>query len=95
MGGGRAAEHAGAATAAGGDPPGLGLVNVLTGLRLGRDWPVRDGELFAHFLLDVFAFTGLLYFAGGSTNPFAPLYLLPITLAAWLCRAITSGHWRR
>ena len=61
---------------------GLALVNVLTGLRLGRDWPVRDSELFAHFLLDVFAFTGLLYFTGGSTNPFAPLYLLPIALAA-------------
>lgn len=61
---------------------GLALVNVLTGLRLGRDWPVRDGELFAHFLLDVLAFTGLLYFTGGSTNPFAPLYLLPIALAA-------------
>lgn len=61
---------------------GLALVNVLTGLRLGRDWPVRDGELFAHFLLDVLAFTGLLYFTGGSTNPFVPLYLLPIALAA-------------
>lgn len=61
---------------------GMALANVLTGLRLRRNWPVRDAELFAHLLLDVLAFTGLLYFAGGSTNPFAPLYLLPITLAA-------------
>ncbi len=60
----------------------MALANVLTGLRLRHAWPVRDVELFAHLLLDVLAFTGLLYFAGGSTNPFAPLYLLPITLAA-------------
>lgn len=61
---------------------GMALANVLTGLRLRRTWPVRDAELFAHLLLDVLAFTGLLYYTGGSTNPFAPLYLLPITLAA-------------
>jgi two-component system sensor histidine kinase RegB len=30
----------------------------------------------------VLALTGLLYYTGGSTNPFAPLYLLPITLTA-------------
>ena len=71
---------------------GMALANVLTGLRLRRPWPVRDAELFAHLLLDVLAFTGLLYFAGGSTNPFAPLYLLPITLAAAaLPRAHVSG----
>ncbi len=78
---------------------GMALANVLTGLRLRRPWPVHDTELFAHLLLDVFAFTGLLYFAGGSTNPFAPLYLLPITLAAaalprahvWSMVAVTAA----
>ncbi|MFL6650571.1 MAG: ATP-binding protein [Sulfurifustaceae bacterium] len=57
-------------------------VNLLTGLRLRRPWPVRDVELFAHFTFDVLALTAVLYFAGGSTNPFAPFYLLPLTLAA-------------
>ena len=57
-------------------------INVLTWLRLQRAWPVRDGELFAHLVLDVLLLTPLLYFSGGSTNPFAPLYLLPLTLTA-------------
>jgi two-component system sensor histidine kinase RegB len=58
------------------------VINSLTWLRLRRAWPVRDGELFAHLVLDVLLLTPLLYFSGGSTNPFAPLYLLPLTLTA-------------
>jgi two-component system, sensor histidine kinase RegB len=58
------------------------IFNLLTWVRLQRSWPVSDMELFAHLVLDVVALTALLYFAGGSTNPFAPLYLLPLTLAA-------------
>jgi two-component system, sensor histidine kinase RegB len=57
-------------------------VNVLTWLRLSAPWPVRDAELFAHLTFDVSALTALLYFTGGSTNPFAPLYLLPLTFTA-------------
>jgi two-component system, sensor histidine kinase RegB len=57
-------------------------VNVLTWLRLRAAWPVRDAELFAHLTFDVSALTALLYFTGGSTNPFAPLYLLPLTFTA-------------
>lgn len=58
------------------------VVNVFTWLRL--RWPrsVHDVELFAHLTFDVVALTGVLYFAGGPTNPFAPLYLLPLTLTA-------------
>ena len=58
------------------------LLNLCTWLRLRRAWPVRDIELFAHLVLDVLLLTALLYFCGGSTNPFAPLYLLPLTLTA-------------
>ncbi len=69
---------------------GMAVLNLLTWLRLARPWPVRDGELFAQLTLDVLALTGLLYYTGGSTNPFAPLYLLPLTLtAAALPRAYT------
>ncbi len=61
---------------------GLLGVNALTWLRLRRPWPVSEGELFAQLSLDVAALTVLLYFSGGSTNPFVLLYLLPITLSA-------------
>lgn len=57
-------------------------LNFLTWMRLQRSAPVRDIELFAHLVLDVLLLTSLLYFSGGSTNPFAPLYLIPLTLTA-------------
>lgn len=74
-------------------------VNMLTWARLRRSSPVRDGELFAHLTFDVLTLTALLYLAGGSTNPFAPLYLLPLTLAAaalpwlytWAMAMLTVG----
>lgn len=63
---------------------GMAALNFLTGLRLRlrRPWPVRDAELFGQLLLDVAALTVLLYFSGGSTNPFVMLYLLPLALTA-------------
>jgi two-component system, sensor histidine kinase RegB len=61
---------------------GAAVINLLTWLRLNRAWPVHDLELFGHLVFDVLLLTALLYFAGGSTNPFTPLFLLPLTLAA-------------
>jgi len=61
---------------------GFTLVSLLTWVRLHKAWPVHDLELFLHFCIDVLALTIFLYFTGGSTNPFAPLYLLPLTLTA-------------
>jgi two-component system sensor histidine kinase RegB len=61
---------------------GMALINLLSWWRLQRAWPVREAELFGQLLLDVAALTALLYLSGGSTNPFAPLYLLPLTLTA-------------
>ena len=60
----------------------MAVVNLLTWWRMRRPWPVRDSELFAQLLLDVMTLTGLLYFCGGSTNPFVIFYLLPLALAA-------------
>ncbi len=60
----------------------LGLVNTLTWWRLTRDYPVGNLELFAQLSLDVLALTVLLYYSGGSTNPFISFYLLPLVLAA-------------
>jgi two-component system, sensor histidine kinase RegB len=60
----------------------LVLLNLASWLRLRLEWPVKEAELLIHLLVDVLALTTLLYFAGGATNPFVLLYLLPLTIAA-------------
>lgn len=60
----------------------LALVNLLTWIRLHRKWPVSHMEFFLQLLIDVLALSTLLYFSGGSTNPFISLYLLPLTITA-------------
>ena len=75
----------------------LAILNLATWIRLYRNWPVSSVEFFAQLLVDVFALSTLLYFSGGSTNPFISLYLLPLTIAAaalpwaytWVMAAIT------
>ena len=75
----------------------LAVLNLATWIRLYRNWPVSSIEFFAQLLVDVFALSTLLYFSGGSTNPFISLYLLPLTIAAaalpwaytWVMAAIT------
>ena len=60
----------------------LTILNFATWLRLYRNWPVSNLEFFLQLLIDVFALSALLYFSGGSTNPFISLFLLPLTIAA-------------
>ena len=75
----------------------LAVLNLATWVRLRRKWPVSSVEFFAQLVMDVFALSALLYFSGGSTNPFISLYLLPLTIAAaalpwaytWVMAAIT------
>ena len=75
----------------------LAVLNLATWIRLRRKWPVSSIEFFAQLLVDVFALSALLYFSGGSTNPFISLYLLPLTIAAaalpwaytWVMAAVT------
>lgn len=70
----------------------LALANGITGWRLTRDHPVSEAELFVQMVLDVVVLSVLLYYAGGSTNPFISLYLIPLVLsAAILPRAYTWG----
>ena len=70
----------------------LTLLNGLTWWRLSLDYPVGNLELFLQLSADVLELTLLLYFGGGSTNPFVSLYLLPIVLAAaTLPRRLTWG----
>jgi two-component system sensor histidine kinase RegB len=73
------------------------VVSIASLIRLRMPWPVSDNELFAQLVFDVLALTFLLYYTGGSTNPFAPLFLLPLVLTAatltgwyaWLMVALT------
>lgn len=60
----------------------LATLNLLSWLRLRADYPVSNMELFAQLCVDVTALSVLLYYAGGSTNPFVSLYLLPLVIAA-------------
>jgi two-component system sensor histidine kinase RegB len=61
---------------------GSATLNVWTGWRLTRDYPVSQNELFGQLSADVIVLSVLLYFGGGSTNPFVSLYLLPLVIAA-------------
>jgi two-component system sensor histidine kinase RegB len=56
--------------------------SLLRGLRWHYPRPVSNPELFAQLSVDVIALTILLYYSGGSTNPFVSLYLLPLVIAA-------------
>lgn len=60
----------------------LALFNLFTQWRLQQSRPGSDDELLAQLLVDVAVLGFLLYFAGGSANPFVSLFLVPITIAA-------------
>lgn len=60
----------------------LAIVNLLSWLRLRNNMVVSNPELFAQLGVDVIVLTILLYYGGGSTNPFVSIYLLPLVIAA-------------
>ncbi len=67
-------------------------LDLFTWLRLRSDRPVSNAELFAQLCADVLALAVLIYFSGGSTNPFISLFLLPLVIAAaTLPRGYTWG----
>ena len=76
---------------------GLTIINMMTWYRLHQNWPVTNLEFFLQLLVDVLALTALLYFSGGSTNPFISFYLISLIIAAtilpwrytWLIAAIS------
>lgn len=61
---------------------GLSAWNAVAFLRL-RNSPeqITQYEVLFHLLIDVAALTALLGLAGGPSNPFVSLYLVPVTLA--------------
>jgi two-component system, sensor histidine kinase RegB len=61
--------------------------NIASHLRWHERRPVTNRELFGALLVDVGMFTMQLYLSGGTTNPFAFLYLLQVILSAVLLEA--------
>ncbi|MFC5475618.1 ATP-binding protein [Paraherbaspirillum soli] len=61
--------------------------NIASHLRWHERRVVTNGELFFALLVDVVTLTLQLYFSGGTTNPFAFLYLLQVILSAVLLEA--------
>lgn len=60
----------------------MAALDLYTWWRIRTERPVTNIELFVHLCTDVLALTALLYFSGGSTNPFVSLLLLPLVIAA-------------
>lgn len=61
---------------------GIALLNVFTWWRIETAKTITDHEFLIQLLADVGALTGLLYFTGGATNPFASLFILQVIIAA-------------
>jgi two-component system sensor histidine kinase RegB len=76
----------------------LGLINLWTWRRVRSGVYIRDHEFLLQLTIDVLAITGLLYFTGGASNPFAWFFLIPLIIAAtvlpaiatWLMAALTT-----
>ena len=68
---------------------------ALTALRLRTSLPVTELEYAVQLACDLLIHSVLLYYSGGSTNPFVSYYLVPLTIAAvtlpWLYSVILSG----
>ncbi len=64
------------------------LLSALSAWRQTAPWPVTALECFVHLLADMAVLTALLYFAGGASNPFISLYLLPVVIAATALPAV-------
>lgn len=58
------------------------LIALATWMRVRNPRPVSAIELFVQVNLDIVMLTLMLYFTGGTANPFAPMYLLPLAIAA-------------
>lgn len=63
------------------------LLNIWTCRRNRSGATIGDHEIFAQLTADVAALTGILYFTGGATNPFAWFYLIPLMVSATVLSA--------
>jgi two-component system sensor histidine kinase RegB len=60
----------------------LAVINVATWARIKRNKNIKESEFFCQLLIDIAVLSGLLYFTGGATNPFASLFILQVIIAA-------------
>ena len=60
------------------------VVNAYTWIRSNQSVETNNVEIFSLLLFDIAALTALFYFAGGATNPFISMYLLPLAIGAVL-----------
>ena len=58
------------------------VFNLLVYWRLEKGRSVSEFEIILHLLFDMLVFTWLLYWTGGSANPFVSAYLVPVAAAA-------------
>ena len=58
--------------------------NIFTWFRSNTVTEAAATEIFIQLLIDVIALSALFYFAGGATNPFVSMYLLPLAMSAVL-----------
>ncbi|MEW5755827.1 MAG: ATP-binding protein [Pseudomonadota bacterium] len=79
----------------------LALINLHTWRRLLTAQELSRAEFFTQIILDTLCLTALLYFTGGSTNPFVVLLMLPLIITAaalderytWTMAALTVGSY--
>jgi len=71
------------------------LLSIFTALRLRASWPVTELEYAIQLGCDLVIHSLLLYYTGGSSNPFVSYYLVPLTIAAatlpWLHTLTLAG----
>ena len=71
------------------------LLCAFTAIRLRTTWPVTELEYALQLACDLFIHSALLYFSGGSANPFVSYYLVPLTIAAvtlpWRYSLVLTG----
>lgn len=69
----------------------LALVNGMTAWQLRHKTEISEYGLGVQLLLDIGALTGLLYFTGGASNPFATFFILQVIVAATILPARTTS----
>lgn len=69
----------------------LGVFTLISTLWASRQQRVGNGFVFSQLMADVIFLTLLLYFTGGSSNPFVSLFMLPVTFAAALLKPFHIG----
>lgn len=67
------------------------LINLATLGRLASGGEPASREMLLHLSLDLLSLTALLYFTGGSVNPFVSLLLLPLTIGATMLALVDVG----